>query len=154
MDHLVCDYDQIVYKIMYRYQLCRDIEWLHSIHRDRRRPYHISETMEPLEKVDLDTLDGLTELNSGVIHCINGPVLAKKYYKDYFNSVFSWFGELVIVQCVIPKGTPFWTNFDFSQIACTKLILWKIIPYDELLPDAEDEDVNQDLKQNDENESV
>lgn len=131
MTHVVSDEDQFVYKVMYRYHLA-SLEWFGSIHYNRYMPYHLTETIVPANTIDLEQLDEKKLLTNGVIHCINGGIMAKTLYDEYVNSRYSAFGELVIVQCIIPKGTPFWVNKNFVEIACTKLVLWRIVEREEL----------------------
>lgn len=137
LKHVECDTDQIVYKIMHLFEppgdAKVDIKWLISIHWHTECVHEIGETMVPVEPIDLETLDEQLNLTSGVIHCVNGPIAALSLYDEYMRTPFSKYMPIVIVECVIPKGTPCWASSNFSEIACTKVILKRIVKKDELI---------------------
>ena len=133
--HQIAEEDVTCYKIM-RYDI--RIGKLRSIHYPGQT-YVLGDEIVPDVDMDVSELDGQYKFEKGVVYSFQGRKCSEDIFGHYAED-FSFRVEkdelICLVKCIIPKGTPYWTDSTWTEIFGGEIASKKVIIKDILKDNA------------------
>lgn len=108
--HKIAEEDLTCYKVVWY------VDKRHYVSEYQYHHHHVGETYTA-DKFPLDYLDQSAKLNGGVFHSY-----AKKNISLYIDKC-GYGGAKRVIECIIPKGTPYWHNESHNEYASTSIMV-------------------------------
>ncbi len=93
--------------------------------------YFLGKESEPNVPIDVESGDKASSLAEGVIHSYQRFSDLDETTDYYLAKQFGLMNDKVVVaKCTIPKGTPYWENYDHTEYASLKIVIDSLVLVD------------------------